>query len=531
MAVDDSFAPVVQSGVNYYLNLVQNNFDNSGNAFRIYEVINLNYNSNFNSFSDTSLSFYSAFTNEMWFKYRLCQLPDTTVLSNWAHVYFNPTKDINNPIARADSVVIGPGDTVYVNVLANDYDLHGDSIYIIDNFSMYSVGGELNGAELIGDSVKIVLSFNYFDALNNGEFILPYRISNSPIPSSSSTYDQGMIYIKVENNQYYDYLDINNIKARFSCFGNHFWDLGGNPEFFYPNGSTKTASFANQIWIGGKSYGADTVLHLAADRFVSEGGEFAWGPISDSYDLAYSQKWFRTWKLSKTEIEYHKQNWWQAGYSPIENILTWPGNGDVSLGQAQVLGSFHDNNNNGIYEPMQGDYPYIRGDQAIFFIFNDDRMEHYETGGIKFGIEVQGMAYAFDSPQNPALWNTVFLHYDIINRSDTDYNEMYLGNWTDADLGYSYDDYVGCNVEEGYFYFFNGNLSDGNGQINAYGQNPPFSAIKILGGPLMDPDNLDNPDGGCDESVNGTFFGDTIIDNERLGMTGFRFFTAQLMVR
>jgi hypothetical protein len=49
----------------------------------------------------------------------------------------------------------------------------------------------------------------------------------------------------------------------------------------------------------------------------------------------------------------------------------------------------------------------------------------------------------------------------------------------------------------------------------------------ILGGPTMNPDGLDNPkydsNGNqiVDESINGIGFGDGVIDNERLGMTGY----------
>lgn len=522
VAVNDSFSPLVQSGQTYYMNLVQNDFDNSGNTFKIYEVVSLGFDYTYPFFNDTSLWFNGGFTYEVWFKYRLCQLPDTTVLSDWAYVYINPTKDVNIPVARADSVVMSPGDTIYVHILANDYDPQGDSIYILSGFTMATWGGQITGAELIGDSVKIILSYNYFSALNDGKFFLSYRISDSS--SGLGYYDEARIHIKVENNHFFDYLDINNVNARYTCLGNHFWDFEGQPEYYFPNGSTKTAGFANTFWVGGETYGADTVLHLAADRFMADGGDYTFGPISDVTDLAYKKKWFRTWKLSKAEIQYHNQNWWQPGYVPIDNILEWPGNGDVSLGQAPILAPFHDNDYDGVYEPLQGDYPYIRGDQAIFFIFNDANQDHFETQGAKLGIEIQGMAYAFDEPNDPALWNTVFLHYDIINRSDTTYYNTYIGNFTDADIGYPQDDFVGCNVAESYFYTYNADSVDGNGQINAYGNNPPVMAVKILGGPFMDPDNLDNPDSGCDESVNGTGFGDTIIDNERFGMTSFRYF-------
>jgi len=37
------------------------------------------------------------------------------------------------------------------------------------------------------------------------------------------------------------------------------------------------------------------------------------------------------------------------------------------LGQSEKIAPFYDNNNDGIYDPMAGDYPQIKGDQALFF--------------------------------------------------------------------------------------------------------------------------------------------------------------------
>ncbi|MCF8372523.1 MAG: T9SS type A sorting domain-containing protein [Bacteroidales bacterium] len=521
VAVDDYISPVVVYANEYSLNVIMNDYNTNGSLFKIFEVLQSDGSNPYAFYSDTSITFIAVAMYEQVFKYRLCQIPDTTILSNWAYVTINPTLNSNYPVAQNDTVSISPGDSIYVDILANDFDPNGDSIYIKPAIQgMYGVYAD---AQLEGNHVKIKLSFDDYSALNQGSFSLRYYVSDT-FPINNGNSDQGLIYVKIENGNYFDYLDINNIKARFSCFGNHFWDFEGQPEYYFPNGSTKTTGFANTFWIGGQSYGADTVLHLAADRFMAEGGDYTFGPISEVTDLAYKKKWFRTWKLNREEIEYHNQNWWQPGYVPIDNILEWPGNGDVSLGQATQLAPFHDNDNDGVYEPLQGDYPYIRGDQAIFFIFNDAQQDHFETQGAKLGIEIQGMTYAFDEPNDPALWNTVFLHYDIINRSDTTYYNTYIGNFNDADIGYAQDDFVGCNVPESYFYIYNADSVDGNGQINAYGNTPPVMAVKILAGPFMDPDNLDNPSGACDESVNGTGFSDTIIDNERFGMTSFRYF-------
>jgi hypothetical protein len=194
---------------------------------------------------------------------------------------------------------------------------------------------------------------------------------------------------------------------------------------------------------------------------------------------------------------------------------------------APVLAPFHDWNGNGIYEPMGGDYPAIRGDQALFFIFNDDRGPHLETAGTKLRIEIHGMAYAFDMPEDSALKNTVFLNYRFYNRSQNTYDSTLFGIFSDIDLGYPMDDYIGCDVERNMSFGYNGTPVDGTGQPYAYGANPPTQSVTLLGGPFLDADGMDNPRFGlngaqlCDFSVNGVNFGDSIVDNERYGLQRF----------
>ncbi len=80
-------------------------------------------------------------------------------------------------------------------------------------------------------------------------------------------------------------------------------------------------------------------------------------------DSAYDVYWTRVWKLSKQEIEYHQTHWWETGYQPVETILTWPGNGYTTNEQMYKIAPFYDNNNDGVYNPTNGDYPVIKGDE------------------------------------------------------------------------------------------------------------------------------------------------------------------------
>jgi hypothetical protein len=334
----------------------------------------------------------------------------------------------------------------------------------------------------------------------------------------------------------YDSLTVNNINALFNAGGSHFFFE--NAHFEVPKYSGKSTIFLNALWLGG--FDGNQALHLAGQRYgqgPSVGAantchDWYAGPVMDSsaYSAHTDSVWNYIWNLTKADIEYHKANWNTGGYQPIHDILTWPGNGNTALGQAAQLAPYFDQNGDGIYNPYDGDYPLIRGDQALFFIFNDDRNAHSETYGVPMKVEVHGMAYAFDMPQDSAFSNTVFLRYQVFNRSQNNYSGTWLGLFNDFDIGYAVDDYIGCDVQRGSCIGYNGTPVDGSGQPNAYGSHPPAQSMTILGGPLMDPDGIDNPAKDstgkqlCNASVNGMGFGDRIVDNERFGMTRFMMF-------
>jgi len=325
----------------------------------------------------------------------------------------------------------------------------------------------------------------------------------------------------------FDSLDINNINARINSNGSLFTFVDSVhhnqwAKFEVPKGSGKNTIFRSNLWIGGLDN--NLMLHLAAEEFNEVGHDFFTGPISNIYDSTYDAKWNKTWKIYKSDIDYFKNHWWLSGYVIPGSILKWPAHGDILQGQAYDIAPFFDNNQDGIYNPHDGDYPLIKGDEAIFFVTNDARNLHSETQGIKLGIELRCMAYAFACNEDSSLWNTVFVNYKIINRSTKTYHDTYIGIFTDLDIGYSNDDYIGCDVERGSYYAYNGKNHDGSGQSFAYGAFPPAQSVTFLAGPVMDSDYVDNPAGQCNESINGINFGNGIDDDERYGLTSFIYY-------
>ena len=372
------------------------------------------------------------------------------------------------------------------------------------------------------------------------------------------------------------WLNINNARVRVNAGGDMWWDLpgGSGAKYYIPANGSATSLYAGSLWIAGMDI--NNQLKCAAIRFRQVGNDFWTGPLTidgtASIDAATCMEYDKMYSITRAEVDDYLQHCDpvtgvpESGYEIPANILNWPAHGDPSRGMSYYLAPFYDNPGpdgsmaDGIYDPSQGDYPYyditnelchtqtptmeemyagtvhgsiladqvIKGDQTFWWVFNDKGNSHTETGGSAIGMEIRAQAFAFST--NDEINNMTFYSYEIINRSTYTLTNTYFSPWTDVDLGYSKDDYVGCDVSRGLGYGYNGSPVDGSGQTEAYGANPPAVGVDFFQGPYLDPDGLDNPKYDslgvqiCDESINGVNFGNGIIDDERFGMRRFLYF-------
>lgn len=450
-----------------------------------------------------------------------------------------------------------------LTVLSNRQDLVQIDSVVVNSTVNYS-----NGMYEAGDNVLLTMrprSFGYFLGWSDGS----NEINHSYLmPDRDDT-----VYCWMDT-IHYATLNVNAISTAVFQFGTMGYD-GTNTQYTFRQipGNPSTV-WATGLWVGNNEA-------VAAQRFHENGYDFCPGPIRTTdatADMDTRIRYSRVWHLTREMIDYHIAHCGDAGYVPVDDILTWPANGDVSDGYAQKLAPYYDADSNGYYNSYAGDYPLIRGDECVFSIFNDQGI-HGESGGVPLGIEVHAMIYAFNEPQDTALWNTIFVHYDVYNRSATTYNSTYFGAWTDFDIGYAWDDYVGCDVKHGMYYGYNGAQNDTPGAGSFTGV-PPAQSCMILAGGLLGDDGRDNlkvdidkilsdgytnqqvknllaqylqPNGTYDTAaitrnadlfynydynswyfqpgdatgnmaINGIGFGDGIVDNERIGMTNFTYY-------
>ena len=411
----------------------------------------------------------------------------------------------------------------------------------------------------------------------------------------------------------FEWLNINNVRTRYNAGGDMWWDLPGGigAQYFIPANGSATSLFAGSLWIAGVDI--NNQLKCAAVRFrqgpdVSSGGNDFWtGPLTlegANISELTCAKWDQVWKISRAEVDefmnfltgptptanarygiFNTEAALEAGYQIPKIIQEWPAHpetvgGDIE-GVSMYMAPFYDNDGNGRYEPENGDFPYyditnelchtkiptldeqyhpdyvhgsiladqvLKGDQTLWWVFNDKGNSHTESMGASIGLEIRAQAFGFAT--NDEINNMSFCSYEIINRSTYELTGTYFCPWTDVDLGFAKDDYVGCDVQRGLGYGYNGKQIDGSGEPEAYGDQPPAVGIDFFQGPYMDADNIDNPKyvftvnatfinldpvtGDsifqydtvnatplCDESINGVNFGNGIVDDERFGMRRF----------
>ena len=377
------------------------------------------------------------------------------------------------------------------------------------------------------------------------------------------------------------YLDVNNVRARINTGGDMWWDLNTFSQYFIPANGQATSLFAGSLWIGGLDI--NDQLKLAALRFRGSGNDFWPGPLSldgtASVDEITCAQYDKHFIITRAEVDEYI-GWWNSenksveypGYSIPQSILEYPAHGDISINQSYYLAPFKDMNGDGDYDPNAGDYPYyditnelcplnyagdpnyvpqatmeesmqgtvagsilvdqvLKGDQTLWWIFNDKGNFHSETQGASIGVEIRAQAFGFAT--NDEINNMTFYTYEIINRSTFTLKDTYFSPWVDTDLGFSDDDYVGCDVGRGLGYCYNGKAVDGSSQPEAYGDQPPAIGVDFFQGPYIDPDGRDNPEftGDCSllnsqfewdqMAINGVNFGNGITDDERFGMRRF----------
>ncbi|MGY8928407.1 MAG: T9SS type A sorting domain-containing protein, partial [Flavobacteriales bacterium] len=361
-------------------------------------------------------------------------------------------------------------------------------------------------------------------------------------------------------------IEWNNVRALIETGGSLWQDRAtSSASYEVPKGGGVSSLYAGALWMGGIS--PDQQLKLAALTFRGRGNDFWTGPLtidgSAEIDASTCQQYDNFFVSTRSDAQLHRSYFdalaagttdeeFPDGYAIPSYFFDYPAHGNTALNQDFYLAPFKDYDGNGFYDPSQGDYPWydfiseidcgrrtredivpLYGDRNFYWIFNDKGNVHSESQGEPIGMEIRSQAFQFST--NDEVNNMTFHNYVLINQGTQTLGDTYFGVWVDADVGTATDDYVGCDVQRGLGYAYNGDAYDETSSSSpGYLENPPAVGIDFFEGPYQDADEIDNPlttnfsdavdSLGIPYAGIGIGYGDGVIDNERFGMRRFVYY-------
>lgn len=290
-----------------------------------------------------------------------------------------------------------------------------------------------------------------------------------------------------------------------------FTDWGTiDPTYTFPALTTRRTIFTCNLWVYGQDSTTNDIRGFG-DRYFGSGEDTWPGPLTNdgtaSTNASIVADFDKVFKVTQEEIDsfianYNNGNVTSMLYPVPPDMINWPVNAAANFQHPQS--PFYDHNSDGTYDVYDGDYPILKGEEMLRWIFNDNYSIHTAGLAPSMGAEIQADFYGCSDPDvtNP-INRTTFLEYNIINRSSRSYKNLYIGLNMDADIGGYNDDYVRCNVGANTVQFYNGDSFDANvGGASGYGNAAPvqsFTILKIDGQttqPLMDRFTYYNNSGG-----------------------------------
>ena len=140
-------------------------------------------------------------------------------------------------------------------------------------------------------------------------------------------------------------LAINNVRFRVLTGGDMWWDAASNPaeipKVTQPNEVRRHSIFAGALWIGGVD--GTGQLKVAAQTYRQTGDDFWPGRLDmTTTDITSDRCNFydRHWVMNKSDVVDLVDN----GTTNVNDILTYPGNGDPAYNEDLLLAPFFDTN-------------------------------------------------------------------------------------------------------------------------------------------------------------------------------------------
>ena len=302
-----------------------------------------------------------------------------------------------------------------------------------------------------------------------------FSSSASNLVDSTGTFDGNKIYADVANNGLF--LD---------------YHVSGDSALEWPKGTGVHSIFQSALWMGATVNGS---IRTIVGDYTQDMGPGPWGgdPLAAVH---------RIYKVEKSMLA-----------SPLDfaDFQEWP----VEFGAPWV-----DVDGDGVYTPLPGgtDHPEFLGDQVLWFVSNDgDPAYKLNFGTSPMNVEIQTTMFGFDRPD--VFGDMVFLKQLVINKGSDDLVDTYMGLWSDPDLGYAGDDFVGCDVALGMGYVWN----DGDdSQYSTLDIGTPAAGYDFFQGPMVPCEDGDSEEVCPTEGAK--MFGTRHPGMKNLKMSSFAFY-------
>ncbi|MEL7248722.1 MAG: T9SS type A sorting domain-containing protein [Bacteroidota bacterium] len=298
------------------------------------------------------------------------------------------------------------------------------------------------------------------------------------------------------------FLHANNLRALYAASGSQYWD-GNNGQFSFDDSQGSVATiFAQGLWIGGFDPAANLKLTASSYGAASNEHDYYPGPLDETGETnnGTCSNYDRAWTVYRYQIEAHLADFADNGVidNPDPSILGWPARGNPEFSAIYGfelpntiygLAPFWDSDADGMYEPMDGEYPIqdhheIIPEQMVWTIFNNRGNAQTDSGSANLSqTEIHCLAWALNCTDNDLLNNSVFTSYRFINRGIEQLDSVAIGLWTDFDLGCYVDDFLGAAPDLNTYFSYNQDNDDNelcDQGINGFGENPPVQAITFL---------------------------------------------------
>ena len=270
----------------------------------------------------------------------------------------------------------------------------------------------------------------------------------------------------------------------------------GNSGVFFPRGTGGAIFQDGIVWGGNVNDGGSQVLRVGGQTYAI--GTIGGRIISQGVAADPGDPDVRIYRIRR---DYATADLKQDAAELFEKGLNAVTDGDIAGVRAQYEtdwnewptaqgAPYYDRDSNGVYNAGIDEPGVADADQVVWFVCNDLNPGRTNAlyGSNPIGFELQVTLWGYN--RTDPLANVYFKKFTFIYKgtastpANATITDMYVGQWSDPDMGDAGDDFSGCDTTLSLGYVYNGSAEDLT--YAAFGLKPPAVGYDFLQGPLVD---------------------------------------------